>query len=86
MAPDDWTRGMLIQIARDIELIKMVLGVDRNEEGGVVQSPPPGGSVDARDIARVLGVPQDGDISQAMTRRAQQRYGPALDALRESEL
>ena len=44
---------MLTQIARDIELIKNVLGFDRNEDGDIVRVLPPG-SADARDIARAV--------------------------------
>ena len=38
---------------------------------------------DARDVAAKLGVPQEEDVSRAMTRRAKSQYGPALDALRD---
>jgi hypothetical protein len=51
---EKWTEGMLIQIARDLELVKAALGIDRNEEGDIVRVLPPG--EDARDIAARLGV------------------------------
>lgn len=37
-----WTEGILIQIARDLELIKDWLGIDRDAEGQLVLTTPAG--------------------------------------------